>query len=161
MWLLCTDGYLNVTQYPNDERVQIKSRDREDLVRVVARLRAAAGNRVTRMCENKVVSLDGGSTYEVDPFRLDLGGQTWKSRVIDTPNGDYKHRLIMPRAGLQVYLTLIGQAMEYTSFKQHMNAKLHESELPTEYVTMKLESMMEINNVFRHRWNAEEEGCYE
>lgn len=67
----------------------------------------------------------------------------------------------MPRAGLQVYLTLIGQAMEYTSFKQHMNAKLHESELPTEYVTMKLESMMEINNVFRHRWNAEEEGCYE
>jgi hypothetical protein len=153
MLIFSEKGFLHISRSPANKEVHVASNDREDLVRLVRRLRTAASNGAVSMLKVQMVSIDGGETYEEDPKSLIVGGLLWRTEILETPRYSYRFRVVMPDAAIQLFFGLLVSSINYTSFEQHMNeTNQRRSELSREDAKRKSAAILEVETIVRERW---------
>lgn len=102
MWLMTRHGFYSIVQ--KDDGIHIRVREREDLERLLAALKARN-------------TVDAGDGYQVI---IDVGATC--PRIFETPANDYRWRIIVERHTLGYLMALLGESVTYPNFKAQIDS---------------------------------------
>ena len=103
MWLMTRHGFYSIVQ--KDDGIHIRSREREDLERLVAALKARN-------------TVDAGDGYQIQ-F---VDSRYPEPQILETPTNDYRWRVIIQPGTLGQVMALLGESVTYQNFKAQIDS---------------------------------------
>ena len=103
MWLMTRYGFYSIVQ--KDDGIHIRAREREDLERLIAALKA----------RNTMAT---GDDYQI----LLIDARHQDPQILETPANDYRWRFIVPRYTLGQVMAIMGESIDYPNFKAQIDS---------------------------------------
>ena len=103
MWLMTRHGFYSIVQ--KDDGIHIRAREREDLERLIAALKA----------RNTMAT---GDDYQI----LLIDARLQEPQILETPTNDYRWRVIIQPGTLGQVMAILGESIDYPNFKAQINS---------------------------------------